>query len=1274
MSSNTRRIAFILAMLMVLLGLFVWNSGDARQGRNGKQSLITAISEWFQSRRTGTVSEEPRRRSKSRDRAKAEETTGPEVKKPSCVLTGIVKNEVDERVKEAKITLRGVGTTFNQSFQTNDEGEFEATGMPEGTYDILAAHPKYATLVRPNFTMKLEEPAFVEFRLPLGATVKGLVVDEEGKPIVGVRVGAHRRKMEQLAGGGKIFLDDSTYKTTVTDKDGTFSLAGVAMGENVIESDKAGYEQDSRTLKVQPDKVDDQVKITLKKTGFIAGTVVDEAGKPISTATVSLTRYKGIGGPYENLQKEKFSVISDTSGTFKLSKLFNEGFYDVSVEHADYAPGIFPLVAAGTEQLTCMLERGGAISGRTEFIDRPSTPAVILLAAQTVIKGTTFTKEIKTEATGQFFFTNLPYGTYNLYADSHGIVSEPKTDVPSVKDKPTRGVLVEVYEAAVVRGRVSNAENNAPIGGAKVSVQASYGMTTPKSRTFESVTDSHGEFEVRRLPSGVHVASASAENFMRTANGSSAQTFTLQPGEEKNDVALRLDHGGSVEGFVLDKNGRAVRSAEVQLFAASGTSRPERFAKMKCNTDDTGYFKLWGFEVSDRDQLYASAQKKGYTKTRSDIITLTAKKPDGSTQIVLAAGGAVAGRVTDEAKMPVPGAEVKFVTNEFPGDPSSSQLVAYTASDGSYQVSNCTPGSARITVSRSGFVQQGKDVQVTDAKLKSNVDFTLSKGFQITGRVATLEGDPIAGAKVRASPLGGAKGTDEAITDKKGEYTLTNLGAGQFNLEATFTLGTADGQQNYAFRISKIASGTNGAFIDCDVDNNAAGQVYNDENKAVDKFKVVLRSRADTKPTQDFTFNVERNLNAARGFYRVVNIPRGVYTMSVTADGYEPLSLPNVAIGPHKRTTFPKLKLKSAGGIMGSVVSSSTNRPINDVTVKLIEVTKGKSAPATSSGKSDYSGRFRLSSVPAGTYRLELEHPSYLAKSVEPVSVRRQRSTDLGEYSLDAGGTIQGTITEDDGTAVAGASVKVSGAGKETRTDYAGNFLLQGVQPGRWPVVVRANVNSRSVYSFSTVGVFPDETARADFMLETSADLDGVLTAFEGAVRSGNVSIRPFDENSTVLEDVHYDATASGERFSIKQVPPGHYFVHATGFGPVASYAIWQVAFLERGPNLLKLMLPTNSIGGRVTDSADAPLSGVNIVVRPDLGTIRLPQTVYDLLVRAGFTDQNGRFLFANLVPGTHQVLYLDPTGVFGGRWVAMPPVPVGPNSQIDNIDIKPGQ
>lgn len=1317
MTPRKVRTGFLLVLLPIVIAAGFWAAfQDSTDGEQSK--LVTRLTRQQRPKAEGNRRQKINSvRKKSRKPAVAVTTSAATAKKqPEArgVFRGLVTTEAGTPLTSAALEFRSAENSSILKTFTSGDGRFVSPPLPYGSWHIIATHEHFAPAFSRGVPLH-EKEIEVNLRLPLGALFKGIVVDLDQKPVPSVRVTAHVRRSEQMHGGGHVYLDDFSYRSTDTDTSGAFEMKGVSIGENRFIFAKTGYDKETCLVNVQA-RVQVPYKVVLKTSGRIAGRIVDEEGKPVSSATLALLSYKPFGENVQQLQKGKFSAQSDTSGTFTFTRLFNEGFYDMGVEHPEFALTTFTLISAGTEGMTCVLERGGEISGRTEFIDRDTTPASVLLAATALIRGTTFTRQMRSSGDGLFHMNHLPYGSYRLGVDSEGYASEPRPEVPSIRGKPSRNVLVEVYQSCTVVGTVADAQTNSAIAEAKASVSSSYGKSQSRKRTAQVSCDQHGSFILDHIPAGSQTAQASAPGYSKIASGLSVQAFSLLPAERKEGVTLLLGRGGTVDGTVKDSAGKAISGCHVQLFNASTALGSLTVKDLHANTTQNGYFRISGVPLSDTRELYASATKSGYAKTRSNIIALSPTDPEATIQIVVTAGQGILGRVTDLAGQPLANVSIKAVSREFSGDPDTVTLNGSSGSDGRYGVPYCTPGRVRMTVTKSGYVQQIRDVTVGAQRALTGVNFKLEAGNSIRGKVQDLEQHPIAGATVRAIPnLKTAVPRMEASTNRSGEFVLRNLPKAEYLLEASFTLTTSDGSQKYVFSRYHVPCGSISADIDCDLANSATGEVQTMEHKPISTFKVVLRSKNDLQPPQEFRFNLERSFTRTGGKMRILNAPRGDYCLEVAASGYETAVKDPVHIGPSRHTVLPTVLLRSAGGITGTVYSTSTGRPVSGISVRALDLSKPDSITVTKremanytkadvieylrsdddtwayqvddtrplarirgnligSTRTPYTGDFTIGSIPAGTCAVEFDSPKYQKFRLDQVEVFPDKTTDLGTIYIDAGGGVRGAVTDAYGSPVSSALVYVSGLipEKKTYTDLAGNYIFQGIPAGLHTIVVRGTVLSRKVYAFQPVSIQPDEVLQTDFLLELSAELTGSV-ASDGVARITDVRVFPFNEYNSIISDICYTGSVQGQTFAIRSIPPGVYFLTCSGSSVSGSYTTWRMLNIGRGSNPATLRLPAASVRGQVFSAAGTPVQGILLRLQPVIIDLPLPGNVYNPLVRSATSGRKGVFGFAYLSEGSYQLIYYDRSNPAAG-WQPAGMVSLGEGQKLTgfNVSITP--
>jgi hypothetical protein len=269
--------------------------------------------------------------------------------------------------------------------------------------------------------------------------------------------------------------------------------------------------------------------------------------------------------------------------------------------------------------------------------------------------------------------------------------------------------------------------------------------------------------------------------------------------------------------------------------------------------------------------------------------------------------------------------------------------------------------------------------------------------------------------------------------------------------------------------------------------------------------------------------------------------------------------------------------------IRGRIVDAQNGRPISLATLTAFAPELG-SENRTISTNSE--GRYELRNLPAGRYTLSVSRAGYLTlrygqrRPLEQGSVLQlldRQIADHVDFALPRMSVISGRITDEEGEAVAGASVSAmrvvsldggrrtsGGTGGSSSTDEAGQFRIVGLVPGdyfvmaalreTWPGT-EAGVERLFGYSSTyfpgttnagarriTVGLGA-EAANTDFSLlpGRSATVSGTLVDSQGRpVANGMVTL----SQSVVNTEGRGPAVEEG-RFTIREVMPGDYTLRA---------------------------------------------------------------------------------------------------------------------------------
>jgi len=478
-------------------------------------------------------------------------------------------------------------------------GRYEMTGVPEDTVAVLALHPDYSSprnrqelfaLTR-DPKNRLLAPGQLLITQDVGLiptySVRGLVLDPEGKPLAGAVVtGPWRSGASGSPGASNV----------VSGKDGTFELAGYAKDRKihirVTHRNFAGAASQSVTV-----GSGEAVELQLQPGASVQGLIVDPDGQPVSGATVTVSnppatsqrRPRGFA-PVTSVTNDKgvFVVRNVVAGERLLHvmhNLFKGDSKTISV------PDDGTTLDAGTMSL----ERGLGVGGRVYDADGAGVAGVMVTASWFQEAGganpaaprppgsaPVFERtnaNVMSDAEGRFAMYGLKDGSYRITVAAAGRYASSPTARSGNSE-----IRVEVKNPAVIRGRVTS-------GGKPVKqawVQATQPGANPKQPRWlcNVSTGEDGAFELGPLPP--------EETFSIKVNH--AQFRTLEIASTTAAAAPRdlvLDPGASITGTVVDDAGSPIANARLSVAPADdeGGNR-NKWAQ----TGEDGAFRADGLE------------------------------------------------------------------------------------------------------------------------------------------------------------------------------------------------------------------------------------------------------------------------------------------------------------------------------------------------------------------------------------------------------------------------------------------------------------------------------------------------------------------------------------------------------------------------------------------------------------------------------------------------------------------------------------------------------
>jgi hypothetical protein len=446
----------------------------------------------------------------------------------------------------------------------------------------------------------------------------------------------------------------------------------------------------------------------------ILGRILDADGNPAQGAAVHAL---SVGSPSRILA----DTISDAGGRFSFDRLAEPIVRVV----ADHEPDGFAISASlrvvegRSVELTLVLSAAGAILGTV--VDGADHPVV---GATVAIDGLPWlARKATSDAAGAFRLAAVPTETPTVVAFASGYRAA-RVPLPRRDEATDVTIRVRLDSAPPVLGDVHDPDGK-PVHARVVACEGQ-----PSEARVESGDD--GTFQ---LPASTFGCGAVAQH--DDYGPSDPATVT-----EGRRLLLELKAGGAIEGTVVDDRGAAVTAFSVGIESFAGAQKRGGGNGGARKVEDPGGAFRWDRLAPGDYVLSASAQDK--PPARSDPIAVTA----GATahaRIVLAQGGTVVGRVTDERRAPLADVTMTFDTvSSVVGSTASAK----TDASGQYRLDGAPSGTPfTLRAQKDGFRVHLISALRVDPRgtLTQNVvltSFDGGPGLELGGIGANVVGSP----------------------------------------------------------------------------------------------------------------------------------------------------------------------------------------------------------------------------------------------------------------------------------------------------------------------------------------------------------------------------------------------------------------------------------------------------------------------------------------------------------------------------------------------------
>ena len=481
--------------------------------------------------------------------------------------------------------------------------------------------------------------------------------------------------------------------------------------------------------------------------------------------------------------------------------------------------------------------------------------------------------------------------------------------------------------------------------------------------------------------------------------------------------------------------------------------------------------------------------------------------------------GSITGRVTFASK----GVAGVTVTITMSGDALSGsglKLSTITDEEGQFRLSSLSPRTyfvwpfvpAFVVAEATGVYPLGKSVTVVAGETAEDINFTLTRGAVITGKVTDSTGRAVTLERVRILPVQEHlqrlvssiyPSIEDVRTDDRGIYRAYGLPAGTYRVavgDPQFAaLTSTNGRRYYPetfhpnvndeakAQIVELAEGSEANGVDITVVRPLAGFsasgrfVDSKSGQPVPDVSFGLTMLSDKKTTRGYVSI--RGAATSNGLFQVDNLPPGTYAISVLGGSNEHYGESESFTIRESDVVDIEVKTRRGAMIYGNVsvegvVDRSMPVKLSRAQLEAYTWSVGNSVGTLRYSDINADGSFQIGPLRAGTLAIGVRSKDRNATSdfallaIEHNGVDKSTGFQIKEAEDVSGvrlilgygtGIIRGTVRVEGGTLPAGTHIDAAFIRPgnlltigHTRVDARGQFVFERVPPGNYEVGVNA--------------------------------------------------------------------------------------------------------------------------------------------------------------------------------------------------------------------------
>jgi len=618
-------------------------------------------------------------------------------------------------------------------------------------------------------------------------TCTGKVVDEQNRPIAGVKVALNEMAYGQTAN----LYDTRLIRQVTTGTDGAFSFSTSAESDfyryGYIVADKEGQALSFANWRIR--EGNKELEIKLGQSEELSGIVVDENDKPVADAQVSISMLfvdtmqedRGVVGP---LAIELFTSTTDTAGKFEFTRIppnataefimKKDGKATVGTYKSIVGVGRKLNFAAGQADIKLILPIEAKIEGIVVQKDTGKPVGDVQLTARSEQGIPYFRQKLVPNEDGKFSINALVSSRYTLGParstdELADWIAEP-VEVMAQAGKTVSDVKIELSKGGILEVAVTDAVSKQPVKNVSVGVR-----NPATNQYYSSRCDKDGIARIRLMPGEYQMSSIYKEGYSQQRI---QDTVTI---EDSKTERLKYELAGmpKIIGVVRDEKGSPIEGVKLRVCPMGGRQDAASDAKGKFEA----LYDPGGWGGRETPIMFLVGRYEAGNLAAAVEIEEDASQVD----ITLKPAATFTGRVVDPDGKGIESARITVMLRVSSWGSSIGRDRITTDEQGKFEI-KAIPAEHKYSlyVVAEGYGEIRKEEINTDDAVNNHLDLgalTLAvANLSVSGVVVDNDGKPVPGARINC--YGEGQSRSRAETDIEGKFTLEKVCAGKIRINA----------------------------------------------------------------------------------------------------------------------------------------------------------------------------------------------------------------------------------------------------------------------------------------------------------------------------------------------------------------------------------------------------------------------------------------------------------------------------------------------------------